>query len=114
MHQWMNQNQLRMNTSKTEVIYFGSRQQLAKCMLNSVKVIDSEIIPVLVIRYLGAWLDSVLSMENHVNIKSSKAMYNLYKIKYLQPFLDEEMTVILLCALVFSYLDYSNSILAGA
>ena len=103
-----------MNASKTEVIYFGSRQQLAKCMLNSIKVIDSEIIPVSVIRYLGAWLDSVLSMENHVNIKSSKAMYNLYKIKYLWPFLDEETTVILVHALVFSHLDYSNSILAGA
>ena len=28
---WMDSNRLKMNTAKTEFIYFGSKQQLQKC-----------------------------------------------------------------------------------
>ena len=37
---WMTHKSLKMNDSKTEVIVFGTRQQLAKLSFNAVKVGD--------------------------------------------------------------------------
>ena len=36
---WMDAVRLKLNESKTEFIYFGSRQQLAKCQEKIIKVV---------------------------------------------------------------------------
>ena len=43
IHDWMNQNQLKMNPTKTELIYFGNQSKLKKCELESIKVINDVI-----------------------------------------------------------------------
>ena len=40
---WMDVNQLKMNSSKTEFILFGSRGQLQKCTTNSINVNGVEV-----------------------------------------------------------------------
>ena len=40
---WMDAVRLKLNESKTEYIYFRSRQQLAKCQEKTIKVIQKEI-----------------------------------------------------------------------
>ena len=63
---WMDQNRLRMNSKKTEFIFFGSSVQLAKCTTESLNV-NGEIIPkVNVVRQLGVFLDRNLNFKHHI------------------------------------------------
>ena len=50
---WMDSMRLKMNPNKTEFIYFGSKQQLKKCKIESLKVSEDLIPRADMIRYLG-------------------------------------------------------------
>ena len=43
INNWMNENKLKMNASKTEFIMFGSRQQLDKCVTSSINIANDNI-----------------------------------------------------------------------
>ena len=58
VHRWMKENKLMMNTEKTGVITFGSRQQLKKLMKPSQRVIDTDVPLQQTLKYLGAELDN--------------------------------------------------------
>ena len=61
--QWMTSNRLMMNDAKTEFLYIGSRQQLEKCTVTSIKVGDCDVPCGHSIKYLGVILDSTLSLN---------------------------------------------------
>ena len=82
---WMDENWLKMNCSKTELILFGSRQQLQKCVTTHINVNGDEIHRSIIIKYLGAWMDEQLTMKQHITNKCRLAMYNLQKIKLRRP-----------------------------
>jgi hypothetical protein len=62
----MKQNKLKMNSSKTEFILFGSKQQLEKCSVTEINIAGDNIKSVNCIRYLGAFLDENLTFKDHV------------------------------------------------
>ena len=64
-------------------------------------------------KYLGAWLDSELSLKTHVKKKCASAMLNLQMIKNIWEFLTRDSCTKLVVSLCLFYLDYSNSILYG-
>ena len=109
---WMDENQLKMNSSKTEFILFGSRGQLQKCTTNSINVNGVEVKQGSCIRYLGTLLDAQLNMAQHINAKCRTAMMNLFKIKQIQLMMTIEACQTVVFGLVLSHLDYSNAILA--
>ena len=82
---WMDSMRLKMNPSKTEFIYFGSRPQLKKCKVESLKVSEDLIPRVDMIRYLGAYMDSNLNYKHHVTKKCKAAMVNYFKIRSIRP-----------------------------
>ena len=98
---WLIFNYLLINDSKTEFLVIGSRHQLSKIAIYSIKVGDSTIQP-LKTRNLGSWFDCNMSMSIHIGKICSKAFYGLYKIRQIRKFLN-----------VTSHLDYCNSILFG-
>ena len=55
---WMDQVRLKMNDSKTELIYFGWPSQLGKCISDSINVNEEIIERSTTTKYLGAYLDS--------------------------------------------------------
>ena len=63
---WMDGNRLKMNDSKTEFIMFGSRMMLTRCTTTDMNINGTSVKGENIIRYLGAWLDSVLSFKHHV------------------------------------------------
>ena len=65
------------------------------------------------IKYLGVNLDSNLNVKKHVAGKCKTAMFNLLKIKNIQPMLNMEACKTLVQGLVISHMDYSNAFLAG-
>ena len=110
---WMDSVRLKMNDSKTEFIYFGGNRQLRKCRSDSINVNGENIERTNITRYLGAHLDSTLSMKQHVKAKCKAAMYNLFKIRAARKYLTREAATKLTIALVISHLDYANAILLG-
>ena len=62
---WMDQVRLKMNSAKTEFIYFGSRVQLSKCVVAYLNVNNEIVERAAVIKNLGAWLDTQLSFKEH-------------------------------------------------
>ena len=63
---WMASNLLFMNDSKTEFMIIGSRKQIAKISVDSVKVGDAIIKPITSVRNLGVWFDQHMKMSDHI------------------------------------------------
>ena len=87
----MDGNRLKMNDSKTEFIMFGSSKMLTKCITTDININGTRVKKQNVIRYLGVWMDDVLSFKYHVKMKCKSAMFNLVHIKRLRPSLTVEV-----------------------
>ena len=68
---WMNQKKLKMNNSKTEIILYGTKQQLSKVNISSVTVDGIEVKCVDHVRDLGVLMENNLSFDRHIrkNVK---------------------------------------------
>ena len=102
-----------MNTTKTEFIMFGSRQQLEKCTTDHINIAGDSVKREGCIRYLVAFLDETLTFKEHVKRKCRVAMLNYFRIKSIRKYLTKEATEVLVLSLVVSHLDYCNVILYG-
>ena len=60
---WMKTNSLKLNDYKTEVIVFGSAQQLKKITLQALRVGDCEVRLTHCVRNLGVQFDAEMTME---------------------------------------------------
>ena len=110
---WMLQHRLKLNDNKTEVIIFGTKQQLAKLTCDQVEFGNDRIKIVDKVRNLGGTLDSGLTMEHHVNQLCKNSSHNLYNLRRIRHYLNQHTTEILVHALISSHLDNANSILYG-
>ena len=63
---WMSSNFLKLNNDKTEVIIFGSAQQLTKIELHVVQIGDSLITVSHNVRTLGVQFDETRTMESRI------------------------------------------------
>jgi len=109
----MHDNKLSLNEDKTEFLLIGTKQQLAKVNISHVTVGKVNIAPQSPVKNLGVWLDSNLSMVDHITETSSAAFYHLYNIRRIRRFLTKECTETLIHAFISSRLDYCNSLLFG-
>jgi len=76
---WCSSRRLQLNTDKSELIWFGSRQILEKVSGSDLTLqLDSDILkPVDVVRDLGVLLDTELSMKQHITRIASNCFYHL-------------------------------------
>ena len=72
-------NDLKFNDGKTEFLIIGTSQQLGKLDDISIRVGDSDIHPVLLVRNLGCWFDSRLSMISHIDLHFFILLYLIRK-----------------------------------
>jgi len=114
IHTWMSANKLKLNSGKTEIILFGTKQKLKLVDIPSLSVAGTNVIvsdkP---IRNLGAMFDSSLSMAAQVNNMVKTANFHLRNIGTVRKHLTEPTTKQLVQSLVISRLDYCNNLLCG-
>jgi len=110
---WMLANRLKMNDSKTEVIMFGQNSIKKNSEITSIRVGKEWIELTDQVGYLGALLQSDMSMEKFISAICRKANYNLQNIRAIRKYLDVATCKTLMHALVISHLDYANALLAG-
>ena len=96
---WMDAVRLKLNESKTELIYFGSRQQLSKCSENTIRVISETINMCSTVRYLGGYLHSQLNFKEHINTKCKAALLNILRIHTIRRYLDKDTSHLLIKSL---------------
>ena len=111
---WMLQDKLKINDAKTEFLLIGTRPQLEKVDIDSLKIGDSVITPSKdAVRNLGSWFDETFSMQPHVNKTCKAGYYYLHNLSRIRKYLDKKTTECLVHAFITSRLDYCNSLLYG-
>ena len=65
------------------------------------------------VKFLGAFLDETLSFKQHMAAWAKLALYGIHLIKNVRKYLTITTTKMLMCALVLSQLDCTNSILTN-
>ena len=110
---WMHGNMLKQNADKTEVIVFTSERNAGMVNDISVTVGDLDIKPSSYVRNLGAWLDSRVDMERHVNSVCKFCFGQIRQIGHIRKYLTMDATKSLVNSLVTSSLDYCNALFSG-
>jgi hypothetical protein len=105
---------LQLNEHKTELIWFGTPANLSKLNPAEMKLhLDGATIdPSHVVRDLGVFFDSELTMREHISRITKSCFYELRRIRPIQKQLGRVATQRLVAAFVMSRIDYCNSVLA--
>ena len=110
---WMASNRLKLNEEKTQVIWLGTRQQLAKITVDTVTLPHVTIQCSLTVRNLGVTLDGQLSMADHVAAISRSCFHQLRQLTAVPKSLTPEALRTLVRSFISNRLDYCNGTLVG-
>ena len=91
---WCASRRLQPNDDKTEMIWFGSRSNLAKLQrINlSLRVGTSNIQPSSVVRDLGVYMDSELTMKEHVAKIAAACFYHFCRLRQVRRWIGSDVT----------------------
>src|SRR6218665_850489 len=92
----MSSNRLQLNPSKTQYIWLGTRQQLAKLDLAAMAVRFPHIAFSLTVRDLGLALDQQLTFAPHINRLCRDCYYQLRQLRVISRSLSLPMLLLLL------------------
>ena len=110
---WTCRNRLKLNGDKTEVLIIGSKNNLQKLKTSSISIDNSNIPFVNNVKNLGTTLDSHLEMKSHVRSLKKSLLFQLKKISSIRNCLTRDACKYLVTSIIFSKLDYCNSLLFG-
>ena len=109
----MSCNRLKMNAEKTQVIWIGSRQQLAKVDIVELKLLSANVHFSTTVSNLGVHFDSQLTMRDHVTATCCSCFFQLRQLRVIRSSLTTDAAKTLAQAFVGGRLDYCNSLLYG-
>jgi hypothetical protein len=110
---WMAANRLQLNPAKTEVLWCSSYRRATQLPNQSVCISDSAVQPATVVRDLGVWIDSGLTMTTHITKTAAGCFAVLRQLRSVRRSLSRDSLIRLVVALVLTRLDYCNALLAG-
>ena len=110
---WMGANCLKLNSEKTEVIWFSSRRNLKNIPSYSVRVLESNIFPSKSVRNLGISMDRDLTMSTQISKTIQMCFTSLRQIRSIKGCLTMDSLKTLASALVLSRIDYGNMALVS-
>jgi len=111
---WMSKNGLKLNADNTQLIWLGTRQQLAKLTVTELRLTSSVVEFDSTVTELGLVLDNQLSMQAHVAAVCRSCLYQLRQLRVVQRSLTRDVLQFLVQAFVHCRLDYCHAILTGA
>ena len=103
----MNQNMLKLNDDKTELIVFASKYKQDLYNDLSITIGDT------VVDCSSQVKDRVLSLRQHVSYTSKTCRFHLRNISRIRKYIPQDISIVLIKSLVMSRLDYSNGLLYG-
>ena len=112
---WMNDNFLKLNLSKTQVIFFGRKNGFSLFSVNmslEEKIFYSD--ENMTVETLGIILDSKLSLQAQVANVVKSSYFNLKKLQQIRHCLNTDTRLLLVKSFVISKLDYCNMLLINS
>ena len=113
INSWMRASRLRLNPSKTQVIWLGSGQLTRQVNICDVPVLSTQIKPVESARDLGVIIDSQLSLSAHVAALCRSCYYKLRQLRPEIRSLTSDAAKTLVQAFTTCRLNYCTSLLFG-
>ena len=108
---YFSENGLKVNSDKTQFIFFGSRNNIAQIPENAtIKVGTSSISPSRHVKNLGVTMDSLLTYDEHIDNLCKKANGLLYFINRQKLCLDDKSRICVVDALINSLFSYCSLI----
>ena len=112
--EWMKVKHLKLNESKTEVMFIGSKSTLSKVEhIKTVNIGDESIKIITSSENIAVIFDETLSLSLHINNITKTCYYHLFQISRIKHYLTESTATKLVCSLILSRLYYANSHLFG-
>ena len=113
LHLWMSSNRLSLNPNKTQLIWFGTRQQLHKLDFPLL----TERFPSFTfhssVRDLGVVLDSTLTFSQHIANLTRSSYFHLRRLRAIRRSVSSSVFTSIVHAFICSRIDYCNSVLVG-
>ena len=81
---WMSSNWLRLNYDKTQFIWFGTRQQLAKRDIHQLQAVSEALTSDDSVRNLGVLVDSELKFHEHFSKLSQNCFFQLRRMRSIR------------------------------
>ena len=100
---WMTANLLTLNSSKTEFLLIGNRQQLSKIQSTSLNTAHSA-------RNLGFVFDEHLTLPDQISALSKSCYYHIRQLRCIRHYLDLKTGSTIAAFIVHTKLDYCNSL----
>ena len=110
---WLRENNLKCNDTKTDLLICGTRQQLVKLNSPSIDMGSCTIPPSQQVRNLGVIFDDNMSLKSHVGAVSKASYFQLFNINRKRSSLTQEATRTCIHAFVTSKIDNCNALLYG-
>ena len=110
---WMSSNRLRLNPSKTELIWLDTSRLLSHCEGLGMTFCGADVRPVECVRDLGVLIDSNMTLSNHVNNVAGICFYQLRQLRIIRRSLTTDAAHSLVWALIHTRVDYCNELLAA-
>jgi len=110
---WLSANRLRLNASKTQLMWLGSSQLVEKIACKDVVVLGARVAVSDTTRDLGVVIDRDLSLAAHVTAVCRSGYYQLRQLRPVVRPLSVHATKTLVQAFISCRLDYCNSLLYG-
>jgi hypothetical protein len=113
LNSWMSSNRLSLNSSKTQLIWLGTRQQLNKLDYVLLAKHFPQFTFVANVRDLGVTIDNTLSFSTHIANISRSSFYHLRRLRAIRRSLSSSIFSTMVHAFICSRIDYCNSLLIG-
>ena len=111
---WMYRRKLKLNSGKTEIMLVGSQTKVSLLSnFTEMTVGTSTVTLSQKVRSLGVIVDQNLTLKPQLNNTKRKAIYNLMNISRISKFINESSRMKLVHGLVFSVIDFCNSLYYG-
>lgn len=110
INKWMNNNFLKLNEDKTEILIIGPKTK-RETVIKNLGGLASWVKPE--VTSLGVIIDSELNFNAHINKVTKTSFFHLRNITKVRPFIRQEDAEKLIHAFITSRLDYCNALFTG-
>ena len=107
---WCSQNVLTINTKKSKLMAFGTRNIINKIENISILVNNQILQMVPTYKYLGFNLDQTLNYKYHLGTIINNISFKLYLFSKIRRFLNEKSAIIVYKSMILPFYDYCDVI----